>query len=181
MAQNSKELTRISKRIALILRHKPESAGLTLDAHGWCDVKSLCKALSISMSTLEEIVANDEKTRYSFNDSKTKIRANQGHSINVDVELKKADPPAILYHGTGEKFVDSIEKQGLFPKSRLYVHLSKDIGTATKVGSRHGKPVVYEVDTAKMQEDGIEFFISENGVWLTKSVPREYLQRRFDI
>ncbi len=109
------------------------------------------------MSMLEEIVNTDEKQRYSFNEDKTLIRANQGHSIPVDVELEQKTPPEILYHGTGEKYAASIEKQGLISKSRLYVHLSSDYDTAVKVGSRHGKPVVYTVSAGEMQKTGIHF------------------------
>lgn len=130
------------------------------------------------MEMLEEIVSTDNKQRYSFNDDKTLIRANQGHSIPVDVELKKAVPPEVLYHGTGEKYVTSINKEGLIPKSRLYVHLSKDEETALNVGKRHGRPVIYKVDAKRMTEEGYEFFLSVNGVWLTKAVPKEYLSRR---
>ena len=173
--------TNLSKYIALILRHKPETIGITLDENGWASVSELLSGINasgnkIDMQTLEEIVAEDEKQRYSFNADKTKIRANQGHSINVDVELKKAEPPEILFHGTGEKFVPSIKSEGLKPKSRLYVHLSKDRETAVKVGSRHGKPVVFEVNSSEMSRNGYEFFLSENGVWLTKIVPAEYLR-----
>ncbi len=129
------------------------------------------------MKMLEEIVASDEKQRYSFNENKTLIRANQGHSISVDVDLKQAIPPKYLYHGTGEKYVTSIEKQGLFPKSRLYVHLSVDLSTAKKVGLRHGKPVVFCVSAEEMVGDGYIFYKSVNGVWLTKEVPPKYLKR----
>ena len=129
------------------------------------------------MVGLERIVAEDEKQRYSFNDDKTLIRANQGHSIPVDVELEKVEPPEILYHGTGEKFVASIDEQGLIPKSRLYVHLSDDEDTARKVGQRHGKPVIYTVKSGEMYRAGIVFYRSVNGVWLTKAVPVKYLER----
>ena len=129
------------------------------------------------MSMLEEIVSTDEKQRYSFNEDKTLIRANQGHSIPVDVELEQKTPPELLYHGTGEKYAASIEKQGLIPKSRLYVHLSSDYDTAVKVGSRHGKPVVYTVAAGEMRENGYTFYLSVNGVWLTKSVPVGFLRR----
>ena len=173
--------TNLSKFIALILRHKPDTVGIMLDEHGWASVSELISGINacgneIDMQTLEEIVAEDEKQRYSFNSDKTKIRANQGHSVNVDVELKKAVPPEILFHGTGEKFVSSIKSEGLKPKSRLYVHLSKDRETAVKVGSRHGKPVVFEVHSGEMSRCGFEFFLSENDVWLTKIVPAEYLR-----
>ncbi len=135
-----------SKYLSLILRHKPEVIGITLDEHGWADVDELISGVSkthpLTRELLEKIVAEDEKQRYSFNDDKTLIRANQGHSICVDVELEEREPPAILYHGTGEKYVPSIDRIGLIPKSRLYVHLSADVATAVKVGQRHGKPVV---------------------------------------
>ena len=173
-----------SKFIALILRHKPEVIGITLDEHGWADVDALiagiAKTRPFDRQMLEEIVRTDEKQRYSFNEDRTLIRANQGHSIPVDVELEKKNPPAVLYHGTGKKYVESIEKQGLFPKSRLYVHLSADPQTAVKVGSRHGSPVVYQIDTGWMAADGYDFYLSANGVWLTKTVPPEYLKRYGD-
>lgn len=171
-----------SKFISLILRHKPEAAGISLDEHGWADVTELLAGMNkagtrIDMPLLEKIVAEDEKQRYSFNDDKTLIRANQGHSIPVDVELEKKTPPDILYHGTGEKYVSSIEEQGLIPKSRLYVHLSKDFDTAVKVGSRHGRPVVYEIMAGQMAKDNFDFFLSVNGVWLTKHVPVKYMRK----
>jgi putative RNA 2'-phosphotransferase len=170
----------ISKFIALILRHKPESIGISLDEHGWANVDELIaginKTTPFDMETLEEIVRTDNKQRYSFNEDKTLIRANQGHSIPVDVELEERIPPEILFHGTGEKYVQSIDKEGLIPKSRLYVHLSVDIDTATKVGQRHGKPVIYKVNALKMHEEGFKFYISKNGVWLIKSVPIQYLE-----
>ena len=143
-----------SKFISLILRHKPEVIGITLDEHGWANVDELIAGISktqpIDMAMLEQIVAEDEKQRYSFNDDHTLIRANQGHSIPVDVELEEKEPPEFLYHGTGEKYVASIEAQGLIPKSRLYVHLSSDVDTARRVGQRHGKPVVYIVKSGEM-------------------------------
>ena len=168
-----------SKFISLILRHKPETIGITLDEHGWADVDELIKGVSrthpLTKAELEEIVRTDEKQRYSFNDDKTLIRANQGHSVPVDVELEEVYPPEYLFHGTGEKYVASIDVQGLIPKSRLYVHLSGDVKTAVKVGSRHGKPVVYRVLAKQMAEAGFVFYRSVNGVWLTKTVPAEYL------
>ena len=158
-----------------------ETIGIKLDEHGWADVSELISGISktrpFDMKMLEEIVRTDNKQRYSFNEDKTLIRANQGHSIPVDVELEKKTPPEFLYHGTGEKSVASIDKEGLLSKSRLYVHLSKDTDTAVKVGSRYGKPVVYRVAAGKMADDGYEFFLSVNGVWLTKAVPAEYLSK----
>ena len=127
---------------------------------------------------MEGIVRTDNKQRYSFNADKTKIRANQGHSIPVDVELSEREPPKILWHGTGEKYVASIDAQGLLPKSRLYVHLSGDFDTAVSVGKRHGRAVVYQVESGRMQRDGYRFYLSQNGVWLTKRVPAEYLRKQ---
>jgi putative RNA 2'-phosphotransferase len=172
-----------SKFISLILRHKPEVIGISLDEHGWADVEDLIAGVNqseghfLDMETLEEIVRADEKQRYSFNEDHTLIRANQGHSITVDVELEEKMPPDILWHGTGEKYVPYIDVQGLLPKSRLYVHLSSDVETAKKVGSRHGRPVIYQVDCRKMTEDGLLFYLSANNVWLTKAVPAEYLSK----
>lgn len=170
-----------SKFIALILRHKPETIGIQLDEHGWANVEELIDGISktqdFNRKMLEEIVRMDEKQRYSFNEDKTLIRANQGHSIPVDVELEQRIPPDILWHGTGEKYTAPIEEQGLRPKSRLYVHLSGDLDTARRVGSRHGKSVVYEVAAGAMQADGYVFLQSVNGVWLTQHVPVKYLRR----
>lgn len=173
---NNKET---SKYISLILRHKPETIGITLDEHGWANVQELLAGISktqhIDMAILEQIVAEDEKQRYSFNDDKTLIRANQGHSIPVDVELEELVPPEFLYHGTGEKYVESINDMGLIPKSRLYVHLSLDRETATKVGMRHGKPHIYIIKSGDMYRSGYKFYRSVNGVWLTKMVPVSFL------
>lgn len=174
-------LKNISKYLSLILRHKPEVIGISLDEHGWANVEELIAGIAkdhdFNMNLLEEIVRLDEKQRYSFNEDKTLIRANQGHSVPVDVELEEQVPPDILWHGTGEKYVSAIDTEGLISKSRLYVHLSKDEDTATKVGARHGKPVVYQVLAKKMYGDGYKFFISVNGVWLTKTVPVKYLRK----
>ncbi len=175
-------LKETSKFISLILRHKPEAIGITLDEHGWANVNELIEGISktqpIDMATLEQIVEEDEKQRYSFNEDKTLIRANQGHSIPVDVELEEKEPPEFLYHGTGEKYVASIDVQGLIPKSRLYVHLSSDSDTAKKVGQRHGSPVIYVVNSGRMFRDGYIFYQSVNGVWLTKEVPLLYLDKQ---
>ncbi len=173
------DLETTSKFISLILRHKPEAAGIALDEHGWADVRKLIAGVNrtrpLTMEQLETIVRTDSKQRYSFNADHTLIRANQGHSIPVDVELKKTAPPAVLYHGTGAKYVPSVKKEGLLPQSRLYVHLSSDVPTALNVGRRHGKPVVFRIDAGKMAEDGYDFFLSVNGVWLTKHVPVRYM------
>ena len=171
-------LTKTSKYISLILRHKPDVIGITLDDHGWANVDELINGVSkkykLTMEVLEEIVETDDKQRYSFNDDKSKIRANQGHSINVDVELEEVKPPEYLWHGTGRKYLDGIMKDGLISKSRLYVHLSDKYSTAINVGKRHGDPVVLTVWAGDMYRDGYKFYRSKNGVWLVKHVPVEY-------
>lgn len=181
--RSDKQKKNTSKFISLILRHKPETIGITLDEHGWADVDDLIAGINrqeghvLDRDLLEEIVRTDEKQRYSFNEDHSLIRANQGHSIPVDVELEEKTPPDVLWHGTGEKYVSSIDVQGLNPRSRLYVHLSSDIETAKKVGNRHGRPVIYEVNCAAMIKDGYRFFLSANQVWLTKEVPTQYLKK----
>ncbi len=172
---------RLSVFISLVLRHKPEAAFIELDPHGWADVQQLILGVNktgrkMNMQDLEHIVATSNKQRYSFNEDKTKIRANQGHSVSVDVELEKREPPALLYHGTASRFLEQILKEGIKPMTRLYVHLSSDRETAVNVGSRHGEPAVLSVDTRKMHEDGYSFFLSKNGVWLTKIVPNSYIK-----
>lgn len=175
------DLKKLSVFLSLILRHKPEEARIKIDKNGWADINELISGINntgkytIDMSILEEIVSTDNKQRYSFNENKTKIRANQGHSINVDVELEERKPPEILYHGTGQKYLDSIKSEGLKSKSRLYVHLSSDELTAVNVGKRHGISVVLKVNANAMYQDGYHFYLSENGVWLTGCVPVEYL------
>lgn len=178
-------LTAVSRYISLILRHKPETIGIALDEHGWADVGELIEGIrynypDFDMSVLEEIVATDEKQRYSFNEDMSLIRANQGHSIPVDVELDIVEPPEYLFHGTGKKYKESIDATGLIPKSRLYVHLSSDIGTAFDVGKRHGEPCVYRVHSGDMYHNGFVFRKSKNGVWLVERVPAEYLFLCFD-
>lgn len=175
-------LENISKYMCLILRHKPETIGITLDEHGWANVDELIDGIrkdnpGFDLGHLYEIVKTDSKGRYSFNEDKTLIRCNQGHSIPVDVELEEAKPPKQLWHGTGEKYVSAIDEQGLLHKNRLYVHLSTNEETAIKVGKRHGKPVLYTVNAEEMYQDGYKFFLSKNGVWLTDRVPVKYLDK----
>ena len=179
-------MKKISKFIAYILRHNPSAVGMELDEHGWADVNALiagvCKTgRFLNMQTLEEIVETDNKQRFSFNNDRTKIRANQGHSFEVDVEMKVCPPPDTLYHGTAEKYIESIRKNGILKKSRNYVHLSKDIETAKKVGSRHGKTVVLKIDTRQMYEDGYIFLLSANGVWQTEHVAFKYVTEEINI
>ena len=176
----SKKLNEISKFISLILRHKPEVIGISLDEHGWANVSELLAGINnsgkpLTIDQLEEIVATDNKGRYSFNDDKSLIRANQGHSIPVDVELRETVPPDILYHGTATRFKNSIMQQGIKSMSRLYVHLSLDEETAIKVGKRHGNPCTLKINAKQMNEDGIKFYLSHNGVWLTKYVDIKYI------
>lgn len=181
MKEINSDLTKVSKYMSLILRHKPEVIGIKLDPHGWAEVDALLAGMSkkymIDREILEEIVRTDNKQRYSFNEDRTKIRANQGHSIQVDVELSVSEPPKTLYHGTAERFAASIEAKGLLSGNRLYVHLSPDTETAEKVGRRHGKPVIYQVNSGQMYQDGYSFYLSANGVWLTKTVPAQYLKK----
>lgn len=172
----------LSKFLSLVLRHHPDAAGIRMDEHGWADVEELLAGMNrtgrkIDRRMLEEIVAEDKKQRYSFSQDHLLIRANQGHSILVDVELKEQEPPEFLYHGTAGRFMESIEREGLLPMGRLYVHLSKDEETAVKVGKRHGKPVVIQIRSGAMYKDGQKFYCSENGVWLTKKVEPAYFCR----
>ena len=169
-----------SKFLSLILRHKPQLVGLELDEHGWADVEELIRRVNrkrpLDLPTLEQIVATDEKQRYSFSADGKLIRANQGHSIPVDVELEELEPPEILYHGTARRYGAAIVAQGLLKMSRLYVHLSSDVETAEKVGRRHGKPIIFRVESLRMFNDGYKFYRSVNGVWLTEHVPAKYLK-----
>ncbi|EHK2401389.1 RNA 2'-phosphotransferase [Clostridium perfringens] len=173
--------TKISKYISLILRHKPEEIGLKLDEYGYLNVSDLINGLNKSwkdfnMDDLERIVREDSKQRYSFNEDKSKIRANQGHSIPINLELQPIKPPNKLYHGTGRKYLDSILKNGLIKKERQYVHLSSDIKIASVVGKRHGELVVLEIDSKSMFNKGIKFYLSKNNVWLCDYVPLEYIK-----
>jgi putative RNA 2'-phosphotransferase len=171
----------LSKFLSLILRHKPETVGITLDEHGWAGVEELLEGICrsgriIDYPTLERIVAENDKQRFALSPDGKKIRANQGHSVSVDVELKPMDPPEVLYHGTVEKNKASIEAKGLIKGTRLYVHLSADVETAMKVaGRRKGEKLIYEVAAGEMSRDGFKFYLSVNGVWLTDKVPCEYL------
>lgn len=173
-------LKRTSKKLSLVLRHKPEVIGLQLDAAGWAEVHHLLEQLgrhgaSVSRSDLQYIVEHNDKQRFRFSADGQRIRANQGHSLDVALGLPPSDPPDLLYHGTTTRFVDSILRTGLEKRSRQHVHLSDDLNTAIKVGGRHGKPVVFHVRAAAMAAAGRTFFRSDNGVWLTEAVPPEFL------
>lgn len=169
--------------ISLILRHKPQVIGIQLDKHGYANVPELIQGIQktgrvLDTTLLEKIVAEDKKQRYSFNEDHSLIRANQGHSIPVDVELNEVIPPEILYHGTAEKSREGIFAHGILKQSREYVHLSADTETAVIVGKRHGTPVILSIDAAQMSKDGYPFYLSANQVWLTKMVPAQYLKRK---
>jgi putative RNA 2'-phosphotransferase len=171
----------ISKLLSLVLRHKPEVLGIQLDQNGWVEVDFLLEKLKgkspeMNFERLEQIVITNEKQRFAFNEDLTKIRANQGHSVQVDVQLKPQLPPEFLYHGTVDKFLDGIRVEGLKKGSRLHVHLSKDLETAARVGSRRGKPVILVVRSREMATAGHSFYLSENGVWLCDAVPFEFIE-----
>lgn len=172
-------LTKLGKFLCLILRHKPEVIGITVDRHGWANVDELIRGVNrkypFDRELLEEIVRTDAKQRYTFDEDGTKIRANQGHSLPVDLELAPLEPPPVLWHGSAERFRTSILEQGLLPQSRRQVHLSSDYETALTVGKRHGAPLVFQVQSGEMYRDGFLFYRAKNGVWLTDAVPPSYL------
>jgi putative RNA 2'-phosphotransferase len=163
------------------LRHQPKIVGLNLEENGWVDVKKLIKACAdygkpFTFAELKEVVETNDKKRFGFNENETKIRANQGHSLEVEIEFEKKIPPKILYHGTAEKNLGVIFAEGLKKMSRHHVHLSADIETARKVGMRYGKPVIFEIDTESMLAKGFEFYVSENNVWLIEEVPPKFIK-----
>jgi len=169
-----------SKFLSLVLRHKPETIGLQLDENGWANVeelitKSAATGRIYTPGDLDEIVATNDKKRFAYNEDKTRIRANQGHSVSVELNLPVTEPPEWLYHGTPERFVAAIRAEGLRKMERQHVHLSKDRETAHKVGSRRGRPSILTVRSGQMFLDGYVFYISENGVWLTDHVPANYI------
>lgn len=172
------DIKKLSKFLSLILRHKPETINIKLDKNGWANVPEILRGMKIDFTTLEKVVAENDKQRFSFNEDKTKIRANQGHSVKVDVELEEKIPPKILFHGTIEKNLKSISAQGLLKMNRLYVHLSADIETAKKVAARRtGNAIIFKIAARQMFDDGYKFFQSANGVWLVDSVPAKYLSK----
>lgn len=177
---NDKERNNASKFLSLVLRHKPEEIGLILNNEGWANVDELLKKLNanklnISFEDLKEIVEFNDKKRFVFSNDFSKIRANQGHSIDVDLKLKSVTPPDILYHGTAEKNIASILEKGILKQDRNYVHLSGDVETAKKVGMRYGKPIILEILALEMSRNGYQFFVSENNVWLTDFVPTSFI------
>lgn len=180
-----KQLKNISKFISLVLRHQPEEINLHLDENGWADVTELLekmngKGIRIDIDTLTTIVETNDKKRFAFNDDKTKIRASQGHSIDVDLELQPVTAPAILYHGTTAKYLDSIFTTGIQKQSRQHVHLSQTEETAKAVGGRHGKPVILTIDAKAMQAEGFLFYLSANNVWLADEVPAKFISLKHE-
>ncbi len=180
----SKIEQKISRIMSLVLRHDPGSIGLALDENGWAVVDELVVCLNqdgkrVDREVIESVVENSDKQRFRISEDGRLIRANQGHSIAIDLKLEKKSPPEWLYHGTATKWMKSIEREGLIKGSRQHVHLSPDKETAKKVGARHGKPVVLEVAAQMLEQHGYDFYLSENGVWLTDHVPPDYLNQRF--
>jgi putative RNA 2'-phosphotransferase len=175
-------LVKVSKYLSKHLRHQPLRLDLKLAPGGWVRVEDLLAACAahnfhLTRAELEEVVARNDKRRFSFDDTGERIRANQGHSIEVDLQLEPASPPSLLYHGTAAQSVESIMANGLRKMARHHVHLSSDVATATKVGARRGKPVILVVDARAMHLAGYEFYLSANGVWLVESVPPEFLRK----
>ncbi|MBW4612231.1 MAG: RNA 2'-phosphotransferase [Desmonostoc vinosum HA7617-LM4] len=179
---NNPRLTKISKYLSLHLRHQPDRIGIQLAPGGWVAVDELIAACSkhkfpITRQELNEVVATNDKKRFAFDSTGTLIRANQGHSVEVDLQLEPVTPPSVLYHGTGHKSAKSIMETGLCKMSRHHVHLSSDINTAKTVGARHGKPIVFAIDATAMHQLGYIFYCSDNNVWLVEHVPPEYLKQ----
>ena len=174
-------LVKVSKFLSLVLRHKPEEIGLTLDQAGWVSVSNLLDACDkqgfpLSSEELQTVVATSDKKRFAFSEDGLMIRANQGHSVEVELGYQPQTPPEVLYHGTADRFLASIKEKGLIKGNRHHVHLSKDRETAHAVGQRHGKPVVLIIKSSLMHQDGYSFYISDNSVWLTESVPPSYIE-----
>lgn len=171
---------RISKFLSLVLRHQPEKIGLRLDKSGWASVDRLIEAarengIEFTLEELQYVVANNDKKRFAFSPDGLLIRASQGHSIEIELGYEPVEPPEVLYHGTAESFLTSIRERGLIKGKRHHVHLSADVETAMKVGRRHGKPIALRVEARQMRREGLVFYLSENGVWLTEHVPVQYL------
>lgn len=166
------DIIRKGKRLAFLLRHDKD---YQFDEHGWREVSDLIANHGYTMELLDEIVETNNKKRYEYSEDKSKIRARQGHSVNVDVELKEVIPPDILYHGTAETTLSAIMNEGIIKGGRLHVHLSQTEETALNVGKRHGKPVVLRINAGQMNQDGIKFYLSNNGVWLTEYVSPKYI------
>ena len=173
---NKKREVEISRMLSHALRHQPELYGIQLNLQGWADIEMILDKMMIDQNELEFVVNNKSKRRFSISDDKKSIRANQGHSINIQMDLIPNIPPTILYHGTSMRTKRSILNDGISRMKRNHVHLSSDVATAIEVGRRHGKPIVFKILAKMMYEDKFEFFISDNRAWLTKNVPPKYLE-----
>ena len=176
----SSNTVRLSKFLSLVLRHKPQEIGMTLDPAGWLAVDELLRACAahgvpISRNELNAIVAGSDKQRFALSPDGLRIRANQGHSVPVELGYEPAVPPEVLFHGTAQKYIESIRRMGLVKGKRHHVHLSPTAKTASAVGQRHGKLVLLEVQAGRLHREGHQFFRTPNNVWLTDSVPPEYL------
>jgi len=175
------ELTKISKYLSYILRHKPESIGIKLSENGWCSIDELIEKttkFNLTKEVIDIVIQTNDKQRFISNLSSTMIRANQGHSIDIDLGLEPIKPPKRLFHGTAIRFMDSIKKKGITKQNRQYVHLSESISIAWHVGSRHGKPIVLFISSYRMVKDGYKFYKSENNVWLVDNVPIKYIEEK---
>ncbi|WP_035058555.1 RNA 2'-phosphotransferase [Andreprevotia chitinilytica] len=175
-----KELEKTSKFLSYILRHQPDSIGLVLDENGWADIARLLRCAAdhgtlLTLDLIREVVTSNDKQRFALDEETGRIRANQGHSVQIDLALSPMAPPELLYHGTATRFVDAIREAGLLPQSRQHVHLSATRETAHAVGTRHGKPIILHVRAGDMARQGKLFYCSENGVWLTDHVPAEFI------
>lgn len=181
MSAKADNLVRISRFLSLVLRHKPWTIGLDLDSHGWASVDELIEKAAprraLTRELIEKVVHGNDKQRFALSADGTRIRANQGHSIEIDIGLEMQVPPDVLYHGTATRFLAAIKAEGLKRGKRHHVHLSPDADTARAVGARYGKPVVLRIDAKGMHEQGMAFFVSANGVWLTERVPASYIRQ----
>ena len=179
MLSKEKE-NQLSKYVSYILRHNPDEIGIILDEQGWTDVNAFIEnsqsKFVFSLEDLKQVVENNNKKRFQFSEDGKKIRAQQGHSVEVDLKLPNVKPPKELYHGTATRFLNSIKKEGLKPMSRHDVHLSFSKDTAIKVGERHGKVIVLLIDAERMYQDGYHFQCTANNVWLNKEVPIKYIK-----
>uniref|UniRef100_A0AAU3GTV2 Probable RNA 2'-phosphotransferase n=1 Tax=Streptomyces sp. NBC_01401 TaxID=2903854 RepID=A0AAU3GTV2_9ACTN len=180
---DERRTVKVSKFLSKHLRHEPDRLGISLDPHGWVTVDELLRAcarrgFTLTRDDLDHVVAVNDKQRFTMTGDR--IRANQGHSVPVDLDLPPAEPPAYLFHGTVARVLDAIRAEGLRPMNRHHVHLSPDHGTAVRVGSRRGAPIVLVVDAGAMHRAGHLFHVSANGVWLTASVPPDCLRLRED-
>jgi putative RNA 2'-phosphotransferase len=177
----TRDIARVSRFMSLVLRHEPERIGLALDGQGWASIADLVEraaahGIPLTRELVQEIVATSDKRRFAVDAAGERIRANQGHSVDIDLGLEPAEPPAVLFHGTAEAALEAIRAEGLKPGERQHVHLSPDEATAIKVGRRHGKPVVLKVQSGRLWTSGAKFFRSANGVWLTDAVPPEFIE-----